>query len=112
MDEKEQKRNEWKVLIKDFKESGLSKKKWCEKNGVKDYHLKYWLDKYQDIIENENEINTNSPIWIPINLEIDNEVKNNDKSIIIKFKNCSVEVINDFDKNHLLEVLKVVNQLC
>lgn len=37
---------EWEKLIKEFKESGLSQRKWCKLNGEDRSRLQYWLLRF------------------------------------------------------------------
>ena len=37
---------EWEILIKEFKESGLSQRKWCKLRGEDRNRLQYWLLRF------------------------------------------------------------------
>ncbi len=37
---------EWEILIKEFKESGLSQRKWCKLHGEDRNRLQYWLLRF------------------------------------------------------------------
>ena len=37
---------EWEILIKQFKESGLSQRKWCKLHGEDRNRLQYWLLRF------------------------------------------------------------------
>ena len=38
---------EWKEIIKEFKESGLSQRKWCAIHGEDRNRLQYWILRFQ-----------------------------------------------------------------
>ena len=38
------KREEWATKVKDYEESGLSMRKWCELHGEKEHQLKYYRE--------------------------------------------------------------------
>ena len=38
---------EWKEVIKEFKESGLSQRKWCAIHGEDRNRLQYWILRFQ-----------------------------------------------------------------
>ena len=38
---------EWKEIIKEFKESGLSQRKWCAIHGEDRNRLQYWIHRFQ-----------------------------------------------------------------
>jgi hypothetical protein len=39
-------KKEWEAHIQDFKESGLSKAAWCQKQNLPVHRLYYWLRNY------------------------------------------------------------------
>lgn len=39
--------DEWKMLIKEFKQSGLSQRKWCRLHGEDRNRLQYWILRFQ-----------------------------------------------------------------
>ncbi len=38
---------EWKKIINQFRESGLSQRKWCAIHGEDRNRLQYWISKFQ-----------------------------------------------------------------
>ena len=38
---------EWKEIVKEFKDSGLSQRKWCKINGEDRNRLQYWLLRFE-----------------------------------------------------------------
>ena len=39
--------DEWEMLIKEFKQSGLSQRKWCRLHGEDRNRLQYWILRFQ-----------------------------------------------------------------
>ena len=42
--------DQWKKAIDDFKRSGKSQREWCAEKGIKRSTLRYWLDRYEDLL--------------------------------------------------------------
>jgi hypothetical protein len=40
---------EWKIKIEDWKKSGLTKKNWCNLNGIKFHSFKYWSARVKEL---------------------------------------------------------------
>lgn len=91
---KEKNRIEWKQRVKEFRASGLSFKKWCDKYGFKLHQLQYWSNKFKE--EDLEPIdNTN---WISVNFDENIPASN----LTITIGKCSIEVKPGFDADHLL----------
>ena len=42
--------DQWVKEIENFKSSGKSQRVWCSEKGIKRSTLRYWLDRYEDIL--------------------------------------------------------------
>ena len=42
--------DQWVKEIENFKSSGKSQRVWCSERGIKRSTLRYWLDRYEDIL--------------------------------------------------------------
>ena len=42
--------DQWAKEIEEFKSSGKSQRVWCAEKGIKRSTLRYWLDRYEDIL--------------------------------------------------------------
>ena len=42
--------DQWAKEIEEFKSSGKSQRVWCSEKGIKRSTLRYWLDRYEDIL--------------------------------------------------------------
>ena len=42
--------DQWKKEIEDFKRSEKSQRVWCAEKGIKRSTLRYWLDRYEDML--------------------------------------------------------------
>ena len=108
MSSKEKIRLEWQDRVKDFRNSGLSMKKWSDQQGVKVHQLQYWCAKYPV----EEVDSSPKQKWASVNLI-------NEKQPIIKSSNlklsigkCTIEINSGFDSSLLLEVIKVLSETC
>ncbi|WP_291300119.1 IS66 family insertion sequence element accessory protein TnpA [Desulfosporosinus sp. BICA1-9] len=48
----------WRVRIEECRQSGLSVKKWCLQNGLKNTSYHYWIKKFRILDQQEAEDNT------------------------------------------------------
>lgn len=42
--------DQWAKEIEEFKSSGKSQRVWCAEKGIKRSTLRYWLDRYEDLL--------------------------------------------------------------
>lgn len=42
--------DQWAKEIENFKRSGKSQRVWCSEKGIKRSTLRYWLDRYEDLL--------------------------------------------------------------
>ena len=104
MDEKEKLRLLWKERVKDYKVSGLSMKKYCEKQNLKVHQLQYWNQKYET--DNKEESG-----WVSVNLN-NNSINSNCQPVYLNVGVCRLEVKPGFDKTLLKELIKVLTEIC
>lgn len=98
----EQLRKLWEQRIKDFEDSNITMKAWCEVNQLKIHQLHYWRRK----LKNNNEIQT--PALIPI----DFNQMNQDTLVKLQVGSISIEVKPGFNPALLKDVMKVLMELC
>ena len=102
---KTEKQKEWSTKISGFKASGKTKEVWCEENNISLRQFNYWLGQ-----ENQSTyIKKDSPQWLPVEIKQENISKSTHLSI--KIGSAKVEVHPGFDRNHLLDVLKILKSL-
>jgi hypothetical protein len=91
---------EWKVKIQEWKKSGLTKKIWCDLNGIKFHSLKYWSARVKQLDRKIESFNSSifyelKPIQ-PIGIKI-------------KWQNITFEIDPDFDDKTLKRFLKALD---
>src|SRR5690625_6159224 len=85
---KSAKRIEWEARIQEWKESGLSKAKWCRENGYKEHQLYYWLEK-MDKPDSDNIQMMANANFLPV--EVTDERNDPKGSIFIHINHVSVD---------------------
>lgn len=59
-------KKEWEDHIQDFKESGLSKAAWCQKQNLPVHRLYYWLKKLSPQADSPTESKRTK--WVSVNI--------------------------------------------
>ena len=109
-------RKRWLKLLADYRITELRTREWCEKNGVTDHQLRYWLRKLGQTDESSS--------WACI--ELVDEVKQNpqstlgeslvcrrsDSAVSVRLGAATVNVHPGFDPSILTDVLRVVASTC
>lgn len=90
----------WSGQISEYRKSGETLVKWCEKNDVKIHTMKYWLRKQSPISKNQE------TEWVSCVVE---EPARN--TITLKIKNVEIEVMSGYPDELLLDVLRTLDQL-
>jgi hypothetical protein len=95
-------RAKWFNIIKDYKESALSMKKYAAANDINYYQFQYWVRKYNDSHKDQSKqfvkVETNKPI-------ISSSV------FKISYGKLTIELQNNFNEKSLLKLLKVADQV-
>lgn len=104
------KMQEWALLIKTCRESGLSVREWCKQNNVSEQTYYYWLKRIRaKIIENSpiQETNNNTqPTFIPIDYT---PVKENKISkIIIEKDDIHIEVPVAIHEDLMINIVRAL----
>lgn len=120
----------WEALVKDYRESGISGKVWCEAHGVKYHTLRYWIKKLETVSGGKNgraktkrnpskkaaavertkpdvqevELNDAAPV------KAANEVKREAAPIILRVGALAVEIPPNFDRKTLAELLAIIRE--
>lgn len=95
---KEELRKVWASRVTEYKSSDQSVSQWCQKHGVKEQQMWYWLKK-----ERERATPTE---WVPVALG--EEVG----SVTLRVAHVNIEVRRGFDQELLLSVIRVLGALC
>jgi hypothetical protein len=103
-----EKQKTWTENILDFQKSGKSKEAWCEKNNISLRQFSYWFSN----------LTKNQPThWLPVEIKESEFVRTESipeskkSPINIKIGAASIEVYPDFEKDFLLEILRILQSL-
>ncbi len=87
----------------DYRASELSMREWCEKNGVTDHQLRYWLAKTGS--------RPQAGTWVCVEL-VDDGATPSDGGLAIHVGVARIEVRPGFDPTLRCEALRVVASTC
>lgn len=104
-EQKEERRLLWKERVVAFKESGKSARAWCNDNDLKEYQLRYWLEKYETVEKV-------APVSKWISVEVNEKPVVQESVLTIKIDQATIEVKRGFDPVLLRDVVKVLNATC
>lgn len=96
---------QWQKRVSDYKKSGLSARVWCDEAGISFSSLKYWITKFNKANEKSGKTK-----WAQV--EIIDTAPHVSSKIIIHVGAVRIEVLSDFDKALLTDVLKVAKSIC
>ncbi|WP_439741373.1 IS66 family insertion sequence element accessory protein TnpA [Bacillus pseudomycoides] len=99
-------KKEWEAYIQDYKNSGLSKVAWCQKQNLPVHRLYYWLQKLS--LETEDQNNNERVNWISMNVPVVEE--NIHATIRIHIQEATIELDVPFASQMLLQVMQAVKQ--
>jgi hypothetical protein len=96
----------WQRHIKNLKSSGLSRRKYCEKNGLRLSTLDYWFRRLGFYKNRKSESNNEVP-WIPLQIS-DTEAS----GIHLHVGKITIEIKPGFDSVLLADLLRTLGALC
>lgn len=97
----------WKERVSAYKESGQSVRSWCKDNDLKEYQLRYWLEKY-DLQEKKKHVDKK---WILVDVK-EIPPAHKDSVITVKIGQAIMEVKPGFDPVLLKNVVQALNVKC
>jgi len=97
------KRKLWTKRIQDYRTSGLTAAKWCEKNEISIHTLKYWITKFNK----EKNQESKKTKWTTI---IPAESKTESLKVIIG--HSTIELAPGFDSETFKKVVRILNEQC
>ena len=101
-----QKQKEWSAKILKFKKSGKTPEEWCNEYNISMRQFSYWFRQFgQEAGISDNSLSTK---WLPIEIKQNNSVP---QFLNVKIGGAIIEVNPGFDKEHLLDVLKILKGL-
>lgn len=99
--------DEWKQIAADYKDSGLSAKKWCENNQLKLNTFKYWLTRINKLNNTEENI-----CFAEMKIPADTRKHNGSSSITIRYEKFAMDISEKTDLGLVAEVLKTLQSIC
>jgi hypothetical protein len=104
---------QWRERIVDYRASGLSGARWCERTGQSIWQLRYWINRINkiDSLSAGPDRTTASDGWARVELAAP-KASATSTGIRICMGSARIEVDAGFDKSALSEVLAVVASLC
>ena len=102
----------WKSRVKEYRQSKMTAREWCKKQGLAESALSYWitkLNKEQKPPLSQTDIQTTS--WLSINV-VNEEDKSKQTSINVKVGTASIELKRGFDQKLLLDIIEALQSLC
>ena len=94
---------QWQERITEYRASGLSAVRWCEKTGHSVWQLRYWVKKIDRLTGSSD-----TPGWAKV--EIANGTGCSGITVCVGV--ARIEVESGFDRRVLGEVLKVAASIC
>ena len=109
----------WQARVAEYEASGLTMRKWCERNGFRDGQLRYWLKKAREADQNqswacvelvgEGVADAANPAVMSTGL---NRTAACEPGLTVRVGAATIEVRSGFDSALLSEVLRVVTSTC
>lgn len=106
MNEQEKYQKLWEDRVKDFENSDLTMKSWCEANKVKTHQLHYWKKKFKS--------NKGKKQYNLVKVDL-NQVQNQtteESSIQLQVGSVVLDVKSGFNPTLLKDVVKVLMEVC
>jgi hypothetical protein len=100
-----EKRDHWRRQIEAWKSSGLSRRVYCEQNGIKISTLDYWCQKLKP---SGAKSKTDKTGWIPLKLDDDEP----SSAIDLRIGRIRIAVKPGFDRTLLVELLQTISAIC
>lgn len=94
----------WEGRIADYRSSGLTLARWCEKTGFSVGQTKYWITKI-----NKQTRTNRSSVWARLDVVDSSKA---DSQVTVRIGVARIEVRPGFDRSLLSEVLSVVASTC
>ncbi len=91
--------------VDDYRHSGLSAETWCEANAMKVSTLRYWLRRFKEIDQPQQE-----QAWAAIKL-IGETGANNSTPVVIMVKGFEINLHPGFEPTVLTTVLQTIQRL-
>ncbi len=98
----------WQQQIQGYKQSGMSRKAYCQKHQIPIHRFDYWQRKVKK--EAVQSLAKKKGNWIP--LQVCEEKISGEQRIHLRIGRVAIEIESGFDRRLLAEVLGVVGAVC
>lgn len=105
------KRIEWKARIDAWKSSGLRVAEWCREQGIKDYQMYYWIQKFESNAESFEQVAPETQ-WLTVNIEDESQKVTSKEPVFIHYGAVSIEVRPGVNMNLVAEIVHVLQNQC
>src|SRR5699024_9904392 len=102
-----EKRMEWQSRYDAWKTSGSSVAEWCRAQGLKDYQMYYWVQKFEAKSHTLEDVGPH-PRWTAVDVKHAPDQSNDSAAVFIYFDTISVEVRAGTDMALLSDVVHVL----
>lgn len=100
-------RRTWEQRLAEQKDSGKSIAAWCKEQAVKENQFYYWQKKLRS-----GPAEKTQPVqWLPMDLQLSNQVNPVSDWITVHIGKASVEIRQGFDHHLLREILHVLQTM-
>ena len=105
-------REQWRAIIKKYKESGLPVKAWCEENHISATQYYYWLRviREESLIKAGTLATTKQVQFTEIKPVVNNAPNHQGKCAILRLHGHEIEVQNGADPNTLEMILRILGK--
>jgi len=102
---KEQLKQDWQAVIYQYKNSGVkNQSEWCRKNGISQRNFNRWYNK----LKKQESPTTVVQSWLPVQIT----EKSQSSSLHLRIGKIAIEVKEGFQASLLMEVVKVLDEIC
>jgi len=111
----------WRDRVADYRASELPVRKWCEKNGVTDNQLRYWLGRIGEASPAPESSQPQSSAWSRVEIVEDasatafadqESMSPTQSQVSVRVGSATIDLRPGFDQALLSEVLRVVVATC
>jgi hypothetical protein len=93
------KTDKWHVLIKNYNESDLTMKEFCQMNTINIHQLQYWLRKFKRELTPTSFVKIINPIY---------QVQ---KPLSIEFHDLRINIPESYNESSLIDLIKTLRKL-
>ncbi|MDD4592161.1 MAG: hypothetical protein PHG06_17315 [Parabacteroides sp.] len=99
----------WEVRFEEYKQSGLSIKAWCAKNGFKATTFHYWIKKFKESKQIAPIANAQFAEVVLEPCNTNNTIES--KKLNLSYGSYKIDIADGFNLHTLAELLKVLQRL-